>query len=151
MIFINISVCQTVSQRAVIQYPPNPGPILSRNPCENLNPQPKLQRPLHTEVCMSSLTVGCGFSASFSFTPRTSLSPTTASPPPPFLAECIRVGGVQFDATRIEVRNTRIIRVRMHNAIGVGDTNLISVRTEKRENLQTEQPLTGLGQSDIYL
>lgn len=81
--------------------------------------------------------------------PRTSLSPTTASPP--FLAECIRVGGVQFDATRIEVRNTRIIRVRMHNAIGVGDTNLISVRTEKRENLQTEQPLTGLGQSDIYL
>lgn len=39
----------------------------------------------------------------------------------------------------------------MHNAIGVGDTNLISVRTEKRENLQTEQPLTGLGQSDIYL
>jgi len=71
--------------------------------------------------------------------------------PPPLFAECIRVGGVQFDATRIEVRNTRIIRVRMHNAIGVGDTNLISVRTEKRENLQTEQPLTGLGQSDIYL
>jgi len=39
----------------------------------------------------------------------------------------------------------------MHNAIGVGDTNLISVRMEKRENLQTEQALTGLGQSDIYL
>jgi len=70
---------------------------------------------------------------------------------PPSFSECSRVGGLQFDATRIEVRNTRIIRVRMHNAIGVGDTNLISVRMEKRENLQTEQALTGLGQSDIYL
>jgi len=95
---------------------------------------------------MSSLTVGCGFSASFSFFP----SPAPTNRPPPF-SECSRVGGLQFDATRIEVRNTRIIRVRMHNAIGVGDTNLISVRMEKRENLQTEQALTGLGQSDIYL
>jgi len=85
------------------------------------------------------------------FLPAFPLPPELLYHPPPLFAECIRVGGVQFDATRIEVRNTRIIRVRMHNAIGVGDTNLISVRTEKRENLQTEQPLTGLGQSDIYL